>query len=460
MKFDNDVHDVAVETFTCELEPITSRQWLVRVARLPEFDFLTFKLNLYDEDLLWRNIADIPPIAIDLIELALAVYAVDRSIQPDELSYCRVEVKLPVRCPELLRQPEIHEMLGEILYWYTGYEWNFEFGKREQPGRGLEEPQLFDWRDESKPLDVALWSGGLDCLAGLYNRAFENTDRQFILCGTGANTVVHHLQRRIVEVLPKQMAQRVKLLQVRYEIEDLSGNLPEMTRMRSRGFTFMLIGAVCAHLAGSNVLQVYENGIGAINLRFRESEVGLNHAHSVHPLSLMFIAEWLTQIFGVRFRLENPYLFQTKAQMCKIIVTKGGLDIAFQTETCDRKHRRPDAQQCGRCSSCILRRHAFAALHIHDQTPYVYGLSDWLYEPVPFEVIDDGNHIPAVLYQVRNLNEHLNKSNPWNSLARQYETLAADIVDRTSVYYGLSEQEMRKGLLQLLSRYVHEWFSL
>ena len=179
MKFDNDVHDVAVETFTCALEPITSRQWLVRVARLPEFDFLTYKVNLYDDDLLWRNIADIPSIAIDLIELALAVYAVDRSIQPDELSYCRVEVKLPVRCPELLRQPEIHEMLGEILYWYTGYEWNFEFGKREQPGRGLEEPQLFDWRDESKPLDVALWSGGLDCLAGLYNRAFENTDRQF-----------------------------------------------------------------------------------------------------------------------------------------------------------------------------------------------------------------------------------------------------------------------------------------
>ncbi len=77
-----------------------------------------------------------------------------------------------------------------------------------------------------------------------------------------------------------------------------------------------------------------------------------------------------------------------------------------------------------------------------------------------FETVEEGNHIPAVLYQVQNLYRHLNEPNPWNSLVRQYETLAADIVDPTSSYYGLSEQDMREKLIGLLSQYVNEWISL
>lgn len=188
--------------------------------------------------------------------------------------------------------------------------------------------------------------------------------------------------------------------------------------------------------------------------------MGLNHARSVHPLSLMLLAEWVSQILEHPFRLENPYLFSTKAEMCQVFSSKEDLMIAFQTETCDRKHRRVDAQQCGRCSSCILRRHAFAVLGIQDQTSYVYASSDWLHVPVTFESVDEGNHIPAVLYQLQSLRAHLVSAQPWESLVKQYETLAADIVDATSSYYGFSEYEMQAKLLQLFSQYVREWSSL
>lgn len=460
MEFADGIDDLTIETFVCRFEPINNYQWLVHIGTSPDTEHLTFKLGLFDNDLLRRDLAQISPIAIDLMELATVVYAVDRGVEPNEMSHCRVLVIVPVRCPELLSQQNVHDNLAEILYWYTGYEWHFEFKKREEINRISERPRLFDWRDQVKPLDVALWSGGLDCLAGLYNRAFENKDLRFILCGTGANTIVHSLQRQIVGLLPREIAGRVKLLQVRYEIETLDGHLPNDARMRSRGFTFMLIGSVCAYLEGSRVLQVYENGIGAINLRFRESGVGLNHARSVHPMSLMVIAEWLSKVFDEPFRLDNPYLFLTKAQMCQIISDAGDLMVAFQTETCDRKHRKSDAQQCGRCSSCILRRHAFAVIGVQDQTPYVYDSSKWLYEPVDFETVDEGNHIPAALHQVQNLQWHLNAPTPWESLVSQYETLAADIVDRTSSYYDLSQQEMREGLLGLFSQYVNEWLLL
>ena len=460
MKFGNQLKDIVEERFYCQFTATELNQWLVYIGANPNQHHLTVKLTLFDDDLILRNTGDIPPVAIDLIEIAAAVYTVDRAIRPNNSSHCSVYVRLPVRCPEVLSQRDIRIKLRDILHWYTGYEWHFEFVTRDVPTRTSEAPQLFNWNDPSKPLDVGLWSGGLDCLAGLYNRAYENPDRQFVLCGTGASKNVKRLQRHIADLLPMEIASRVKLSQVTYELETIDGQLPDRFRMRSRGFTFMVIGAVCAYLEGSLTLQVYENGIGAINLRFRESELGLSHARSVHPFSLMMIAEWLTQVLKEPITLNNPYLFQTKAQMCEVFTRYGGLDIAFATETCDRKHRHAETKQCGRCSSCILRRHAFAALGILDQTPYVYADANWLYEPVDFMDISLGNHIPSVLYQVKNLYAHLNSPDPWRSLVSQYETLAADIVDRTSAYYGLSEVEMQEGLISLFSQYVKEWLSL
>lgn len=456
----NEIENITTEEFFCQFEPITQHQWVVHVGNSPDHKHLMFELSLFDDDLLTRDAGEAPSIAIDLIELAAVVYAVDRAVQPNETTHCRLHVTLPVRCPELLSQGYVQDTLSDILHWYTGYEWDFNFTQRVTPSRDSERPQLFNWRDESRPIDVALWSGGLDCLAGLYNRAYEDKDRQFVLCGTGASTHVHELQKRIVDLLPGRIAERVKLARVYYATKSISGHLPKNPRLRSRGFTFMLIGAMCAYLEGTRTLQIYENGIGAINLRFRESEIGLNHARSVHPQSLMVMSRWLSQVFGEQFVLSNPFLFQTKAQMCQVFANSDDLAVAFETVTCDRRHRRADAKQCGRCSSCILRRHAFAVLGIQDQTPYVFNDSNWLYEPVHFETVEEGNHIPSAIYQVQNLNKHLHAPEPWVSLVSQYTTLAADIVDRTSSYYGLTGHQMRERLIQLFSQYVNEWFLL
>lgn len=448
------------EVFFCHFEPISDYQWILKVGQQINKEYLWVQISIFDDDLLRRDFPEAPPIAIDLIELAIIVYAVDRSIQPVRNSYCSVHVTVPVRSPDKLMEESVHIQLAEILHWYTGYEWIFQFEKRSVSRRETEIPQMFDWRELDKPVDVALWSGGLDCLAGLYNRAIENDDREFVLCGTGNNSRIHALQKRVISLLPQRIAQRVKLSQIRYGIKCISGQLPKSPRLRSRGFTFMLIGAICAHLEGRNVLQVYENGIGAINLRFRESEIGVNHAHSVHPLSLMLIGQWLTHVLGKSVRIENPYLFWTKAQMCEVFLKQDALSIAFTTQTCDRMHRKPDAKQCGRCSSCILRRHAFAALDIHDQTSYVYDAEDWLYEPVGFKQIDRGNHIPAVLHQINQFEHHLTIKNSWQSFATQYETLSAHVVDRTAEYSGIDASVMRDKLLELFRRYVEEWYML
>lgn len=445
------------QNFFCHLEPISDYQWVLKIGRETYAEHLQVQISIFDDDLLHRDFPKASSLAIDLIELAIIVYAVDRSIQPDRNAPCSVYVTVPVRCPDKLSQQFVHTKLAEILSWYTGYEWVFQFTKRNVSRRKTEIPQMFDWRKRDKPVDVALWSGGLDCLAGLYNRAIEDGKREFILCGTGNNTRIHALQKTVISYLPPHIAQRIKLSQVRYGIKSISGQLPKSPRLRSRGFTFMLIGAICAHLEGRNVLQVYENGIGAINLRFRESEIGLNHANSVHPLSLMLISQWLTHILGQNIQIQNQFLFWTKAQMCQVLLEQGALPVAFATQTCDRMHRKTGAKQCGCCSSCILRRHAIAALDIQDKTVYVYDSKDWLYEPIKFKQIAPGNHIPAVLHQVNQFEYHLNAEKPWQSLVSQYETLSAHVVDRTATYSGIDAAVMRDRLLELLQKYVEEW---
>jgi len=464
MRSSKDTSDVVGTQYQCRFEAVDDYQWHLHVSASDSKQNKIVLVKIFDDDLSRRDFPSAPAVAVDLIELAIFTYAVDRAIQPDRSSPCQVHVIAPVRSPDMLSQGNTMKQLTYILHWYTGYEWSFTFEQRTAAQRKTESPTLFDWRQAGISTDVALWSGGLDCLTGLLNRAIEHEDRQFILCGTGNNNKVHHLQERVVSFLPDSIRQRIKLSRVHFDIRALEGPLPRNPRLRSRGFTFILIGAMCAFLEGQSVLNVYENGIGAINLRFRESEVGLNHARSVHPLSLMLIGQWLSRLLNTSIDIRNPFLFWTKAQMCQILLDDQRLlSPAFQTQTCDRldRHKKSEGvRQCGQCSSCILRRYAFAVLGMEDQSSYVRSDDSWLRDPVTFDSVKKGNHIPAALRQVDMFRQFLDDDNPWQRFAIQYETLSAHVVDRTAEYHKLTPDEMRRKLLQLFQQYTTEWQTL
>jgi len=76
----------------------------------------------------------------------------------------------------------------------------------------------------------------------------------------------------------------------------------------------MLLGAVCALLADQQLLHIYENGVGAINLPFRASEVGLDHTRAVHPISLFEMSDTVSRITQASFRFVNPFVYSTKAK--------------------------------------------------------------------------------------------------------------------------------------------------
>ena len=80
----------------------------------------------------------------------------------------------------------------------------------------------------------------------------------------------------------------------------------------------MLLGSAYSYLRGHRVLHVYENGIGAINLPYRKSAVGLDHSRSVHPETLRRVGLLMTELIDENFKVRNPFLFHTKAEMMKL----------------------------------------------------------------------------------------------------------------------------------------------
>lgn len=393
----------------------------------------------------------LPPHVADLIDLALAVYVADRlTIRRADMA-ATITVSLPIRHEEVLDTSATTQLLRDILYWFTGDRWEFEFVRRKQPGRSAETQMNLPLHvSMSGEVEVSLWSGGLDSLAGLYTRLIDEPDLPHVLFGTGSNVTMHGAQQRAAAALNALVPERAVLVQAPIRTDD-TGMLDKSSSQRSRGFVFMLLGAASAVMEGQHVLDIYENGIGAINLPFRASEVGLDHTRSVHPLSLIKMSQLVSHLLGAPFSFRNQFLLMTKAQMCMPLATPSAQDLIFFTITCDRLHR-TKGLQCGCCSSCLLRRQGLAVHGIPDKTAYVSRARGTLTQAERYK---DSLHLRAMLHQVESFRELLAADNPWFAFVYRYPTLG-DIVDLTAVH-APSGDNLADGLLELYRRYVHEW---
>jgi len=407
-----------------------------------------FYVSVNDEELHCRSRAEMPGAVADLIDLGVAIHIADR-FSPRRLDHPRrIHVVLPVRYPEILNNDRVTESLLKTLSWYTCDHWSFEFKPRSAYGR-LAERQLRMplLHDTDQSVEVALWSGGLDSLAGLYNRLHDNLLAHHVLFGTGMNTMIHHTQKTLAAHVHDLFPHRITLIQAPVQLNG-TDRLAKVSRLRSRGFFFMLLGSASAYLQGQNELFIYENGIGAINLPFREAEVGLDHSRAVHPKSLLYASELVTHIFDKPFFIQNPFLFYTKAQMCERLAQENAIDLVYQTISCDRR-RREKPMQCGCCSSCLMRRQALAVIGIEDTR---YTVISRLSQNKPIK-LSNGDHLQAMLDQVGSLDNLVSRDLLW------YRAELSDIARKIAKQYDTTPKDVEYRLLQLYKRYVQEWNS-
>ncbi|MEG4281563.1 7-cyano-7-deazaguanine synthase [Microcoleus sp. A006_D1] len=442
--------DSDCSNYTLQFEPVSNSNGSVRFIDRSQGKEVNVGINVDDEAFGYRVQAEFPAIIADLVDLAVAIHASDR-LAPQNLSGKprRLQVVLPVRHPELLNAEPFRTKLEHLLGWATGSEWVFDFQRRVTPERFVKQQLVLPIIPQG--CEVALWSGGLDALAGLYTRLRIYPEKPFVLFGSGSNNSVYARQGRVAKKVESIFSGRCHLFRVPIRFHD-SDVQHKNKRSRARGVVFTLLGAACAYLMNRRVLCVYENGIGAINLPYRASAVGLDHSRSVHPLTLLMVSDVVSELLGEEFRVKNPFLFWTKAKMCKALAEDGRNDLPPLTMSCDSPHRQQPIQ-CGYCSSCLLRRQALAATYIKDRTRYVV-----LHGNRPPK--ESSLHLDHMLVQVNTLRNLLDVSDEmgiqWEALTREFPVLD-DIVDRGAISESLLPADMRSHLIQLYRNYVSEW---
>ena len=392
----------------------------------------------------------LPDIIVDCLDLAATLYFADSRALRRRDQTCRIQVKIPVRQYDTWRNPQNLTQLQNILNHYTDDEWHFEFVQRtDSPPTKCE--QLYLSLGAGDAVEVVLWSGGLDALAGLCNRLLAQPETQFMLVGTGANTFIQSRQKEISHSLEVKFPGRIRLVQLPIALTG-TNNKSVNSCQRSRGFVFLLLGAICAYMEEQRTLHVYENGVGAINLPYRASELGLDHTRSVHPVSLIKMSDFISQLLDTSFQIVNPFEAWTKGQMCASLVALDTVDLIKRTISCDRR-RREVVMQCGRCSSCLLRRQALAAAGIKDETDY--AINDFMSKE-KLERLLANTHLPYMQEQVRCIRAWLAAPDVWPKLPRHFRDLSV-VRDILSHRRKVDAATIQDQLLRLYQCYIDEW---
>ncbi len=409
------------------------------------------------------------PEVADLLEVALAIYAADRrsvrDYRGENTGFRHIQVRIGVRDLALWSDGAVAQSLHELLSWLSGDDWSVEFARRESVPMLAESEQFLFPLHPKQPVGVSLFSGGLDSLAGLAARVQEEPKGSRVLVSGYTHNRLAHQQRtqvqRFKSALRKELVgggPEIRHVAVPFGIRKIQSSREEKSQ-RTRALVFLALGAAAAVQARADTLCVYENGVGALNLPINETQLGVDNYRGVHPRSLMMAERLLAIVLDRPIRIKNPFLFQTKAEMCAALQPIGLLDLIRDTVSCDgfpqRIHDRP---QCGYCTSCILRRQALCASGLRRHDPAGAYRLDIAADHVAWNT-GKSYGLYAMRGQVHKLAGCLASDDPWGSLATTFPELArtsAELKARARGYVGAGLEDR---FVQLYQVYVREWES-
>lgn len=408
--------------------------------------------------------SSMPAELADLVDVAMAVYVADRLCprrQPDADRYHlhwtrRFDIRVPVRDPGRWRDSGLAARLRDALWFFTEDEWHFEFVRWSGERRPSEMQGFLFPTPPRSPVAAALFSGGLDSLAGLCHELFDRPEASFVLFSGSTNQRTGSIQRDLARLLRSRLNRAIIPVVVPFGLHHRRGRSDDDERtQRSRGFVFSALGAATAIMAGSDSLAVYENGIGAINLPYTDAQLGAHSTRSAHPLALAAMGEVVRLATGRPFEFRLPFLFATKAELCAGLAEFGLHDLVRRTVSCDGFPQRVAGKpQCGLCTSCLLRRQALYVAGL-DELDHVDGYRENILSPRTQLSGDKLYPLRAMLDQVARIRRALDTPELWRALSSTYPQLI-EIASRLAVA-GQSMLGVDDRLVGLYRHYCDEW---
>jgi hypothetical protein len=128
---------------------------------------------------------------------------------------------------------------------------------------------------------------------------------------------------------------------------------------RCRSFLFAAMGGAVACAEHSSSIEVFESGVGAINLPLMHGmATGARTTKSSHPRFLRLMSDLVSRVAERRIDFCLPHRNRTKAEIVRTLAGDGLADLARSTVSCVHYPVRGKAKQCGCCPACIGRRQA------------------------------------------------------------------------------------------------------
>lgn len=354
----------------------------------------------------------ISPLLRDLLRIASSVYAIDRLVKRDRLhgpeSWPRhLECEIEVRAPEFWSGSPVYDLLVDALQFVSGDRWRLSFGNDRSPspardGRLFESIHLY-----GAPPVIGLYSGGLDSASGLARQLSSGIAHPLIpvvvrhrndVARTALRQVAalsDHFDTRLDPVSAVVSTRRPKKLVGREEVSQ-----------RARSFLFVAVGGTVAGATDASEIQLYESGIGAVNVPLLAGMEGSQATRSAHPRFLDLMSQLLSVVLERRVDVTLPFVASTKGEIAASLAAMPLREVAASTVSCAhfpiRNQKGRTWKSCGLCPACVFRRLSLHAAGVPEPDgKYLVDILD----PQSNHVIPQKlKYLMAYLLQVDSLN--------------------------------------------------------
>lgn len=303
-----------------------------------------------------------PPVTVDLLNLATAVYSADvctQRVTAFDRWTREFHLYMPVTQPEVWQAASPH--LSRMLSFLSGDRWQVEFRPLVTPIPPVVKRKRA--KAPSRPSAVSLFSGGLDSFVGVLD--LLEAGHTVGMVGHYSTGPTSQAQDAVRNALAEQYGNKGSFHRFYVRPPKLNGVTPEPST-RSRSILFLALGTLVASAFGEPLpLYVPENGLISLNVPLTPARTGTLSTRTTHPYFIALFRE-LLRLVGIGTRVETPYRFDTKGEMLAAARNPAVLRaVARRTLSCShpdvgRYHRVAPGQHCGYCVPCIIRRASMA----------------------------------------------------------------------------------------------------
>jgi hypothetical protein len=326
-----------------------------------------------------RQLLHIPPRLLDLLEIAAYVYCADRWSHRGAKSAVEYHTwnrdfifHIRVRDFQFWSHAEVTNQLSAALTFLSG---DRTFGFSFQPGHTTPPESLFDLQGipatDAAGARIALFSGGLDSLAGAYQFLKSGDTKLCLVSHRSSQPQIGKTQGQLIAALQTRFPSRVQ--HYRFEC-NLTGHRAAEETQRTRMFLYSAIAAAIAGTVDTKGFVIFENGITSFNFLRRQELINARATRTTHPKTIHLLSKLFHSVTDDAFEIATPFLWKTKSDVIRELSAATGAELMPSAVSCSRTFLKiGSATHCGECSQCVDRRFASYAADladIDDSVPY------------------------------------------------------------------------------------------